>query len=222
MKILFLSLLSISTMFASAYNLLDGSSCNYLKNGISYRDTGSLNSSVTLDLVLLSKKDRSFCQKIVFKKTFVSTLKLNSRDSSLLSFLFDEYLNYSIDIYSSSKIVKRLFDFQELKKLQKMEKEKMAILIKEMGFPISNIEEFSLRVSQSLTPLDIFCLDKYTVYYNQEIDKLRMMKEYAFFFKEYELDTKISNRVFLEIINIKIHYIDSLKKIFIISLSENM
>jgi len=61
MKILFLSLLSISTMFASAYNLLDGSSCNYLKNGISYRDTDSLNSSVTLDLVLLSKKDRSFC-----------------------------------------------------------------------------------------------------------------------------------------------------------------
>lgn len=222
-KIVFLLTLFLSSLFSGTGDLLNNNFCKYPKSSILYRDSESIDNQVNLDVILKSTDKNNFCQDLHFQESFLSKVKtISSQESGLLSFLFDEYVGYSLNISSSSDIVKKLMDFKELENLQNKNMKKIENMILYLGFDIRKLKSFKKIITTSLEKTDIFCLDSYVFYYEKEIDRLKILKEYAKLFSEYNLNSKMSDKIFENMINSKIIYINSLKKLFLLSLSENM
>ncbi len=221
-KVYIFLIMFLSGLYGATSDFLGGDMCQYNREHISYRGSDSIDSVVTISAVLQASNSEGLCRNRSFQKDFTSSHQLLTRESGLLSFIFDEYLGYSIYLSSSSKIVKRLIDFNSIHKIQNRHRDKIERLIIDLGFPLSEIQQFGNQILSSLSIVDIYCLDYYTIFYKQEKEKLEMLKEYAALFQEYKLSTEVSNLVFKEIIQGRTEYLESLKQIFILSLSDNM
>jgi hypothetical protein len=221
-NVFFTFFLFSSAVFGNSSDFLGADICQYEKSGISYRESESTENLSFLTISLSSKDNSNFCRELYFKKSFPSSKKLNSTESNLLTFLFDEYLTYSLPITTSSKIVKRLIDFNLINKTQQNAKLKIERTIVELGFDLKSVEEFSKTILNSIVITDFFCIDYYTIYYSNEIERVKMVLEYRELFKEYQLSTPLTDLVFDDILKIKGEYLADIKRILILSLNDNL
>jgi len=198
------------------------SSCQYKIDNIFYKNIEIKDGVISVQLNLKSTNSNGFCQDINLGRNFKLTKKLSNQETNFLSFIFNEYLSYSIPITSSSKIVKELLDFKRLKIIQQKKRREIENLISSLGLSLKEVKNFRDEVLIQLSPIDIYCLDNFVMFYRDEVDKLKILKEYASLLYQYKLNTSTSNMIFEKIIKKRIGYTDSLKKIFIISLADHM
>ncbi|GEM_PF-4863726 len=213
-------LLAFETLFSgSKISYIE--SCTYKRENISYRENKSFNNTIAINISIPSN-EKGRCETAKFNFEISSKKALLSKETDLLSFLIDEYLAFSQQITSSSNIAYKYINIGNIIAIQNREKKRIEELVIELGFDISLFKSFVEDVANNIAPLDIYCLDVFTVYYKYELDKLKIYAEYNSLFEEYQLQTDISKELFKNIINIRGEYLKTVKKIFITSLVEGL
>ncbi len=222
-KILYKTIFAISlaTINIQAENNYFHDSCTYKRENISYRENQSFDNTIAFH-VYIQSKEGGVCQPVKFDFEISSKKALLTRETDLLSFLLDEYLAYSQQIISSSKIASKYLNISAIIAIQNKQKKEIEEQIKKLGFDLTLFKSFAEDIANKIAPLDIYCLDIFTVYYKYELDKLNIFNDYSMLFDEYKLQTDISENIFKSIVNTRIEYLEVLKKIILTTLADKL
>jgi hypothetical protein len=197
--------------------------CKYKKEAIHYEDASAFSDGgVSIAVSIPTGSDTNYCMEKKFSGQFSTEISLTNVEKSLISLIIGEYIDYGVQIVGSKEEIAGGLRLYELNRLREKQFKYGRRLIKTLGFNIDEIEHFSGKILSTVDQIEVESVADFLKFYKYEKQKIAIILEYHKLFKDYGMETYITEKLFETMVSVRKGYVKTLKRLFLLAIANSM